>query len=37
MVPHPEAMNWAMIIVVAVAAITLAQRIVATSNKLNST
>jgi archaetidylinositol phosphate synthase len=37
MVPHPEAMNWAMIIVAVVAAITLAQRIASTSKKLSST
>jgi archaetidylinositol phosphate synthase len=37
MVPHPEAMNWAMIIVVAVAAITLVQRIASTSKKLSLT
>jgi hypothetical protein len=36
-VPHPEAMNWAMIIVAVVAAITLAQRIASTSKKLSST
>ncbi len=37
MVPHPEAMNWAMIIVAVVAAITLAQRIASTSKKLSFT
>ncbi|HEY7506593.1 MAG TPA: CDP-alcohol phosphatidyltransferase family protein [Nitrososphaera sp.] len=37
MVPHPEAMNWAMIIVSVVAAITLAQRIASTSKKLSFT
>jgi archaetidylinositol phosphate synthase len=37
MVPHPEALNWAMIIVSIVAGITLGQRIAATSRKLSTT
>ncbi|MGI0025384.1 MAG: CDP-alcohol phosphatidyltransferase family protein, partial [Nitrososphaera sp.] len=37
MIPHADAMNWAMIIVSVVAGITLAQRIASTSSKLSST
>lgn len=37
MIPHPDAFTWAMIIVSAVAGITLAQRIAATSRKLSTT
>jgi archaetidylinositol phosphate synthase len=37
MIPHPEALNWAMIIVSIVAGITLGQRIVATSRRLSTT
>lgn len=37
MVPHPDALTWATIVVTVVAGITLAQRIVATSKKLGST
>jgi archaetidylinositol phosphate synthase len=37
MIPHPEALNWAMIMVSIVAGITLGQRIVATSRRLSTT
>lgn len=37
MLPHPEALNWAMIIVSIVAAVTIGQRIAATSRKLSTT
>jgi archaetidylinositol phosphate synthase len=37
MIPHPEAFNWAMTLVSIVAAITLAQRIAATSKRLSTT
>lgn len=37
MIPHPDAMNWAMIIVSVVGGITLVQRIASTSSKLSST
>lgn len=37
MIPHPEALNWAMILVAIVAGITLAQRIVTTSKRLSTT
>ncbi len=37
MIPHSDAMNWAMIIVLVLAGITLVQRIASTSSKLAST
>ena len=37
MIPHPDALSWAMIIVSIVAGVTLAQRIAATSKKLSTT
>lgn len=37
MIPHPDALTWAMIIVSVVAGITLGQRIIATSQKLRTT
>lgn len=37
MIPHPDAMSWAVVVVSIVASITLGQRILATSRKLPST
>ena len=37
MVPHPDALNWAMLLVIVVAGFTLGQRIATTSKKLSAT